>query len=332
MQSKLFNPVGSYVLLLMISLAVCKQLIVIHEPHLDFIGKVTSGVLIGTPAWLAYQNRLLGPAVVLMISKLGGTYVTALQIFFFVTVTTENFILYFLLKKTGNSSFASVRWVIVYSFLFIIFQDSHVYYTWDGIDAILFTLFAYFMLYNRNTFFLVILFLVALLNRESALFIALFLILDSLDFSGLRIRVVSNSIRNLVIGCLLLVFGVAFTKFIRSYLFVRTFDGSNDSIHQTFGNHFYFKENLQDLFIGNLGNIGIINSFYILCSIIFLGFTYKSLNNFQKNAIIIYCAVVLNIMLFGLINESRLYIILFPILIFIIRSIVSPPEEHSMII
>ena len=333
LQGKVINAV-IFVLLCIVSLVTNEQLIAIHERHIDLLANVAHGVIERQPAWIAYQNRLLGPAAVLLISKVGITFTHALKIFYVVMIIVENFLLYYLLKKSGSSRVTSLAWVIAYSLLFVLFQDVNWYYTWDSFDAIIFTLFAYLVLWNKSFPLLVCLFFVALLNRESALFIALFFVIDSIDFiateiSAKKIIIRLESTRKFVIGCMLFFLGAAYTKIIRSYLFISLPGGLNDAGHQTLGNHIYWGKNMYDLFFGNLGSGAIPNSFFVIGSLLFVGYIYKICNTSQKKAIVIYGVIVFNILIFGVMNETRMLIILFPILIFLIASIASSPKLFS---
>lgn len=307
-----------FFILLFISLSVYKVIAQIYSPYWQDLADTANGVVTGHPQWIAYQNRLLGPYLVHFISGLGISNISAVKVFTLLAVAIQNFVLFGVLAKAGVSCNKSLTYVVVYSFILLLFQD-YGFYTWDSIDAILFTVFAWGIFQGRPVIYFVLLFLAAIFNRESALFISLYLMLDSFafnvkDLSKVRISLTSRS--KLAIGSLLTIGGVMYTKLIRDYLFISQPNGFSDSTHAQIGNHFHFQKNILDLFFNNLTSLNILNSIFILGSIIFIVYFIKLYTDRQLKAFAVFIILVVNILIFGLINETRMYIILVPFLIF----------------
>ena len=300
-------------ILLFISLCGYKVIAQIYSPYWQDLSDTASGVVTGHPQWIAYQNRLLGPYLVNLISAIGLSNVSAVKVFSLLTITIQNFVFFGLLAKTGIPFRKSVLYVVFYSFVFICIQD-YGFYTWDSIDAILFTLFAWGIFQGKSTTYFIYLFLVAIINRESALFISLYLVIDSFQINNMKIHLSSKS--KLAIGSFLTISGVIYTKLIRDYLFISQPNGFSDSAHAQIGNQIHFYKNILDLFFNNLTSINILNSILIIGSVIYLAYFIKHYTDRQLKAFVVFIILVVNILIFGLINETRMYIILVPFLIF----------------
>jgi hypothetical protein len=130
----------------------------------------------------------------------------------------------------------------------------------------------------------------------------------------MKIYLASRS--KLVIGSLLTLGGIVYTKLIRDYLFISQPNGFNNSAHAQIGNQIHFSKNIPDLFFNNLTSIHILNSIFILGSVAYLVYFIKQYKDRQIKAFVVFIILVVNILIFGLINETRMYIILIPFLIF----------------
>jgi len=274
---------------------------------------VANGVFTGHPQWIAYQNRLMGPYLVQFISGFGISNISAVKVFTLLTITIQNLVLFALLVKSGISYSKALSYIVFYSFAFVCLQD-YGFYTWDSIEAILFTLFAWGILQGKSMSYFIFLFLAAIFNRESALFISLYLMFDSFQINKMKVHLESRS--KLLVGSFLMIAGIIYTKLIRDYLFISQPDGFKDSVHAQIGNHIHLQTNLTDLFINNLTSIHILNTIFILGSVFYLAYFIKQYNDRQLKALAVFLVLVINILIFGVINETRMYIILVPFLIF----------------
>ncbi len=302
-----------FFILLFISLCVYKVIAQIYSPYWQELSDVANGVFTGHPQWIAYQNRLMGPYLVQFISGFGISNISAVKVFTLLTITIQNLVLFSLLVKSGISYSKSMIYIVFYFFVFICIQD-YGFYTWDSIDAILFSLFVWGIFQGQSAAYFLLLFLTAILNRESALFISLYLVIDSFQFNKMKIHLASKS--KLVIGSLLTIGGIIYTKLIRDYLFISQPNGLSDSTHAQIGNHFHFQKNILDLFFNNLTSLNILNSIFILGSIAYLIYFIRQYTDRQIKAFVVFIILVVNILIFGVINETRMYIILVPFLIF----------------
>ena len=322
-RSQKFTTISSLASVFFISFVTAKVFAIIHASNFNVLAEAAQGVLAHKPHWIAYQNRLLGPYSVYAISLLDLSFVKALIGFSVLAIIYQTVILYaLLLKFTKNNFSLTIRYIIYFSFMFLGIQD-YWFYTWDSLEAILFVLFSWGIWEKKPTLYFIFLFFVALVNKESAIFIAVFLIIDSFHIQRNKQSIMPKikfiSVSKLLIGLFLVFLGAAYTKLIRDYLFISSslLDVGNDNSHKILGNHFNFFENLQTLFVKNLLSPNIINSFFIIGLIAYLSWSFNKLQEQDYKAFIIMVLIIFSIFAFGLINESRIYLPLLPFIIFL---------------
>ena len=301
-------------LVLLISLAVYQILRYIYAPHWQEMADVSFGVLSGTPDWLAYQNRLLAPWLISLISLAGFSAVSSLKVFVLLAVIAEFLLLFFLLKRSGAEDRESFGGVLAFSLLFLFIQGFSLY-PWDFLDLLFFSLFGWGVFQRKSPLFFIILFLVTITNRESGLFIGLYLLLDGFEFDpaaslGKKLRVASK--QKLIAGIVLIGLGILYVSTIRNLLFISQPGGFLDNKHAAFGNHINVIKNLRILLVENFAGNNILNSVFLLGS---LGYAFSFLRREWK-AVLVYLVMTSSVLVFGLVNESRLYAFLLPFLIF----------------
>jgi hypothetical protein len=303
----------SFVVLL-ISLAVYQILRYIYAPHWQEMTDVSFGILSGTPDWLAYQNRLLAPWLISLISLAGFSAVSSLKIFVLLAVIAEFFLLFFLLTKSGVEDREAFGGVLAFSLLFLFIQGFSLY-PWDFLDLLFFSLFGWGVFQRKSPFFFIVLFLVAIANRESGLFIGLYLLLDGFEFDpaaslGKKLRVISK--QKLIAGVVLIGLGILYVGAVRNLLFISQPGGFLDNKHAALGNHINVIKNLHILLVDNFTNANVLHSVFLLGS---LGYALSFLRHEWK-AVLVYLVMTSSVLVFGLVNESRLYAFLLPFLIF----------------
>ncbi len=173
------------------------------------------GVVAGTPHWLVYQSRVLGPWMVQLLSGPVGSFQAAHVLY---TIG-----LYFLtglamLVTVYRFHGAKAAWIGFLCFhvlcMFLINRRWH--YIWDSGELLSFTLFCYFVLAGKDWRWMTGLFCVSILNRESAFFIAAWMILYPLLTAALdRAR---PRLPMLLAGLACLVGGVALVQGLRAAL------------------------------------------------------------------------------------------------------------------
>ena len=292
-RSQKFTAISSLASVFLISLLTAKIFAKFHTSRYNALVEAARGVLSHKPHWLAYQNRLLAPYSVYGISLFGISFEEALMVFYVLAIIAQTIILYVLLLNcTKNNHSLSILYVIFFSFMFIGIQHTW-FYTWDSLEIIFFMLFSWGIWRKKPAWYFIALFFVALTNKESAIFIAVFLVIDAFQFQNRKgsflPAIKLSSLRKLVTGSFLTLFGVAYTKLVRDYLFIVSSkpDLGDDSSHRVLGNHFTLPENLQAFFSGNLLSPDIINSLFIIGLVVYLLWSFDRFEEQDYKAFII---------------------------------------------
>src|SRR3990172_9077660 len=315
------KPAVIFFILTLISLAVFKVFMQIHVHHFKWLSKASYVVTIGKPHWLAYQNRILGPYMVSFISLSGLSYSESLKVFIFLGIFIQSAALLFVLTKMKENFFNAMNYIVLFSFLFIAVQHRW-FYAWDSIDAIIFIFFVWGIFAKKPAVYFIFIFFISILNRETALFISLYIVIDSFQiklinnnlFPRIKVSLVSGA--KLAVGLILTVAGMVYTKFIRHQLFISKSSGADDAAHELIGNHIYLLQNVVDLFYLNAFSVNIVNSLFIFGAVGYLSLFVKHYEEHQLKAYLVFMIIIANIMAFGIINETRMYIILLPFLLF----------------
>jgi hypothetical protein len=284
----------------------------------------SENIVLGVGAYV-WSNRILSPYMLFGMTKFGMTYQMAAIIFYWVGIFLNNYVFYYLMRKSSVPVAASFAWLVAFNLFFIIFQDktSHgCFYTWDMLCILFFSIFAYFVVTEKPVAWFIPLFLIAITNREDAAFIALYLILSSVVITGFHYRKWVVLKLRLLTGVALMAAGFLFTTWARNHfttdrppvgnvtygntvisvktalhnLFIKNFDGERDS--------FFFK---------------IPDGFWLIASSFCVMYFFRSVNRPRQHLTMIYLMLVASIVVFGnhLENETRLYMPLFPIFAFI---------------
>ncbi len=204
-------------------------------------------------------------------------------------------------------------------------QDRHWLYPWDFLDIVIFSGLACCMWTTRRVLPLGLLFFAALLNRETALFIALWIILDGFGFISpqgwFTLNVVSRW--KVAIGTLLLVGGAAITKIVRDSLFVTShYPGTGlDEAHALLGNHIYFGRNLAAFFIGNLMSLDYAFVTALIVGLVLLLARRWKRTDHQVRVTVLLLVMLANVFVFGLINETRMFLIFIPFILLMLQDI-----------
>jgi hypothetical protein len=200
-------------------------------------------------------------------------------------------------------------------------------YLWDFIDIVIFTLLIYGALTQQRNGYFLVLFVVAILNRESGLFIALWLILDALiekkDSSCFRIHIKLRDPYRLIWGILLLIGGVFLIEYLREVMLIKSVASEVEATSIEVGRHVHirFFTNLKLIFIQNFSNPTFLLNFLIDILVIGLPIwviiRLKSSSDVWFKIAFIFLIIYSAIIIFGFVNETRVYNILIPFIIFL---------------
>ena len=138
-------------------------------------------VTTGHPLWKLFQSRVLGPYIIKVLS-FGSLdyYGTAYVCFQIVTVAIAGFLSWRLGRKYGSGDQSAMLGLTLFVTCFALLLSPPLLYSWDFIDIIVFLVFVDFVLSDVSLPWFLGLFAIAIWNRDSAVFIALWLIFDPL--------------------------------------------------------------------------------------------------------------------------------------------------------
>jgi len=273
------------------------------------------GVTLGITDWRAYQNRILGPYAVLLISGLGLSYVLALKVYTAIVVVLNAGLFYALANRVTNSVEKSLGWLIFFS-LFRVYLQKDTYFVWDSLELLLFTGLGYAALFQTSLAPLLVLFFVGLLNRESALLIGVFVAMDSVRYDKGPFEIALDK-GKLALGTGLTLLGIVYTKLSRDLLFISTIGGRQDERHALIGNHLQFRWNASVILKKNWFTMDLLHTAIVGVAFLWLLFRFLQFSQRQQKAAILICLVFLTILLFGLFNETRILLPLLPMFIFL---------------
>ena len=165
------------------SIALYRLVLFIFQPaNYARVVELSLGVTTGHPEWKMWQSRVLGPYMIKAITFGSLDYVRAHILFQIVTVAMAAFLCWRLGRKYGGSDQSALLALTLFVMCFALLLSSPWpwLYSWDFIDIIVFILFIDFVLSGMSLRWFIGLFAIAIWNRDSAVFIALWLILDPL--------------------------------------------------------------------------------------------------------------------------------------------------------
>jgi len=177
MQSK-SNILG--VILALFSSAVLFRLYLYMAFPYDLIVQTSLGITTGHPVWRTFQSRVLGPYIVKALTFGSLDYRHAHILFQIVSVAVAAFLCWRLGKKYGGSDQSALLALTLFVTCFASLLSPSWLYSWDFIEIIVFILFIDLVLSRKGLQWFIGLFAIAIWNRDSAVFIALWLILDPL--------------------------------------------------------------------------------------------------------------------------------------------------------
>ncbi len=294
-------------MILMISFMEYHLLSSMHDQYIPDDYKSTVAPLNGTAHWRAFQNRLL-PGFILENITSKDPY----RVFIFMTCLVANLMTFVLYKKYSNrTALINVGLLI---FFFILLQYWRWIFGWDLLDIIIFTLFLIGIDRGYGLVYFTILFAGAIFNRETALVIPLWIILN--EIRGRK------RIWNIIYGGILTAGGIALIQYLRSFFKISCagYVGA-DLQHVKFGNHFWLLENLSNplfSYVGGDDHRFDLIPIFVLVGLFTAWIRIKEIpKEVYKNILIMISLMVLSIFLFTVMHEERQYFVILPFSIYL---------------
>jgi hypothetical protein len=214
---------------------------------------VAHGIVTGLPPWRVFQSRVLGPVIVEALGRLLPTRGAAYAFFAFVTIALCGYLLLVLCPlgrdRDGRDRHdlqpALLAFICLQALVALLSGRSWLY-AWDYLDLIIFVLFNILALTNKPWPYLLALFAVATFNRESAWFIAVWMMAQPMvERAAARRRGEPGRLdyARFGAGAIALPLGVATTEALRRWLLVREIGPELYPFDPTIyrGPHFHFQ-------------------------------------------------------------------------------------------
>ncbi len=310
---------------LLLALFTYRVLHFLHLPHLESLANVSYQPITGHPYWRAFQNRLLGAAALQGISKILNIPLLAAFKLFSLGMLTFIFVsAYLLFDKLEIPKHRKSILLGAFAFLFLVLQDQRWLLAWDFIDVAVF-LFLFYGIFKRKGWkYFILLFIVGITNRESALFISLWLIIDSIKVDIREIKITGWNLRKGWAGMLSMIGGVIYTWWIRQTLFIESHAQhvGRDMDHAMVSNHWNLPANLE-AFLENIVylQLDVVGTVFAAIILIFIVRNVRKMDETAIKASLLITGMILSIWLFGLINELRQYLMLIPTFLLLLQQV-----------
>jgi hypothetical protein len=139
------------------------------------------GVTTGYPIWLTYQSRVLAPYIIKIFSFGSEDRFATVHIWFqIINVAIAAFLCWRLGRKHGGDDRSALLAFGLFVMCFALLLSPPYIFSWDFVDIIVFLVFLDLVLTRSSLIWFVGLIAIAVWNRDSAIFIALYLIVDPL--------------------------------------------------------------------------------------------------------------------------------------------------------
>ena len=299
---------------LVIALATIVQIRLFYEVHrftaVDLVA-INEHILVGDAVWKAFQSRLLGPELIHVLVLALHSPTSAFFVFGSLMIGV-NFVtaaaIAWRLSPNRLSMYASfLMFVLVYTAL-----THYWFYPWDAIEVFIFLIFSLLIYERRNILYVLLLFPLALVNRESAIIVGSWYVIEPVTERLLQRRPTLDY-GKVVLGILLMGITAAYTKLVRDRLFHPVSSRDTGVSHQMLGNHFTLVDNLVLLTPqGLMGKAWLVAIAVYLYS--YIRDALKRRRSFSVAFGLLQVWVLLQIAVFAVIGETRVLYNLLPLI------------------
>lgn len=325
-KEKYIGYVGWSILVSFLALAQFRLILLVMGPRLEHILNAAYGIVEGTPHWRIFQSRIMGPY---LAEFFGNLLNVGFQNGFMISVVFLFVVFYAVFIFVCKSILvdrSKIMLAIVTAFtLNTILIQGYWLYLWDIIDLIVFTLFIWGVLKKKSFWFLLGLILIETFNREVALFLAGWMILDAFIRIPTKTKsifskdLISINYKQAVASLIVLLISYFTIELLRDTLLIREvgpeiFSDVKESgtiINlQLWGNLNAFARSFYD----PLHHYNIVFNVIILYIPVWAVFSIKNGDYDEKRINLFALILWFLILFFGLIYETRVWLSLVPII------------------
>jgi hypothetical protein len=268
--------------------------LLVGERDTAFVAESVRGVTNGYPVSRSWQQRLLGPWAVTVLSRATGDLESALRLFRGLLVALANLLLYVLSRRRGESERAALTLVAGFGLAHALFMY-RLEYQWDWIDVLIFLWFGDHVARSGGLRATWPILLIGAVNHETILYVPLWYLLTPVEERTDR--------RSLVAVVAMIALGVVIFG-LRHALYLGPPDLTNVNPEvplPLIDNHLHVWQNLQRL----VTNFGSLQAFVTLS----LGATIVLLiARAPRRAAVWSLIVIATVVAFGYVNETRHYL------------------------
>lgn len=213
----------------------------------------TQNLLEGYTHWKAFQNRILAPFCVTVISKIfymndPNSFEKSLKLFLIIMISLINIILQ---TNVYNRNFAEkIITFISVNFGFFLFSCG-IWYPWDFVEFVFF--YFLFMIISKNNIFIYKYWILCILwtfNKETAIFVPISFFISKFRFDAKNILSKEN-IKIFLNSSTMSIFILSYTYIVRNFMFKHsTLNGIGVDFHNgTLANFINVRRNFIDMFL-----------------------------------------------------------------------------------
>jgi hypothetical protein len=158
-----------------------RLIVLVLGPNYGRAVDAAAGVLNGHPHWRAFQPRVLGPLLVELTSLVLPSFLAAHVFYSIATLAVMGFLAWRLGWRYGGTIASALLALFAFEASFAFLLSPPWLYAWDYLDIIVFLVFVEFVIEGKSWPWFACLLVIGILNRQSAAFIAVWMILEALS-------------------------------------------------------------------------------------------------------------------------------------------------------
>jgi hypothetical protein len=272
------------------------------------------GVLEGQPYYKTYQNRFAGPVLVAAISRsTGQSFEHSYKAATALLLVSANLLGLFLFGRYTGRLEAGLMFTVAYAFLTTNLQAPMWLPIWDFVELNVMLVFAWAAFADAGAASLFALFLFAIFNRETALFIPVWMLVRNIIGRSTGMTQNRNPFSKWILPVLMIAAGVAWTHFSRNHFFVKSHLSVPAAVNLVEDQFWMLPHTLE--VVAGAAKVHILAALVMtLWTVAVIVGLYRSGALYRAISIIV-AGMLASILMFGLLSESRLWMSVIPFLL-----------------
>jgi len=269
----------------------------------DWGGVGLHNIFAGHAGYQVFQNRLLGPLIAVAIQKITGmNNADSCQTTVMLGIYLSGLIIFFGILRKTNHLIAIVS-AISTMFFYIVLQTPNQGHLEDSLDLALLSAFLCLVYSNASWKFLIPVFILQIINKETGLAIAAWIMISSFNIYSRRVKV---DFKKIIVGIAMFLIGVTYIHWCRTSLWRGPLTEPMCSHLVFFGQWWMFSFKMPNIpwMIANMP--GPLLIFALLLSGPFI--IKNQFKNQKWQLFALNLMILIPVILFGMIGEQRVWI------------------------